>query len=90
MSESTTEENFTKGFTKPALTRLARRAGVKSMSEDCVETLRNVMYLKLTELLTTMEIVNRQNNTKTMMPQDFFGATEFMGKNVARNEDYVI
>ena len=34
-----------KGITKPALTRLARKAGVKSMSENCINCItKNIIF----------------------------------------------
>ena len=36
-----------KGITKPALTRLARKAGVKSMSENCINVLQKILYSKI-------------------------------------------
>ena len=52
------------GFTKPAITRLARRAGVKSMSDDCVDVVRSMIALKLDEMQDrdTLELVNASMN----------------------------
>ena len=35
------------GLTKTSIIKLARRAGVKSLSEDCYDTIRNFIKLKL-------------------------------------------
>ena len=61
-----------KGFTKPAITRLARRAGVKSMADECVVPLKNLLAIHLDKILYNTVIVNSQHATKTIMPEDFF------------------
>ena len=75
-------EHDTSGFTKPALTRLARRAGVKSMSDECLDTLRNLITGKLKEVLYVTSIINEQNNTKTIMNVDLYEALRISGVNI--------
>lgn len=75
------------GFTKPAITRLARRAGVKSMSDDCVDVVRSLVAMKLNELLTTTLVINEQSSTRTIMPEDVYAALHFNGINVAKSDD---
>ena len=75
------------GFTKPAITRVARRAGVKSMSDDSVDTVRNLIALKVNELVKVMNVVNEENNTKTVMTSDFYNASKHLGYNVAKLDD---
>ena len=77
-----------KGFTKPAITRLARRAGVKSMSDDCIVPLKHLVAMKLDEVLSTTLIVNSQHATKTIMPDDVYEALSLCGINVARTEEF--
>ena len=77
-----------KGFTKPAITRLARRAGVKSMSDDCIIPLKHLVAMKLDEVLSTTLIVNSQHATKTIMPDDVYEALSLCGINVARTEEF--
>jgi histone H3/H4 len=77
-----------KGFTKPAITRLARRAGVKSMSDECIVPLRHLVAIKLDEILRTTLIVNSQHATKTIMPDDVYEAFSLCGINVARTEEF--
>ena len=75
-------EHDTSGITKPALTRLARRAGVKSMSDECLVTLRNLITVKLKEVLYVTSIINEQNNTKTIMNVDLYEALRISGVNI--------
>ena len=73
--------------TKPAITRLARRAGVKSMSEDCIPLIQSLLSVELNNVLRTLDIVNKQNNTKTIMPSDFYNAMKFNGQNILETND---
>ena len=75
------------GFTKPAITRLARRAGVKSMSDDCVDVIRSLVAMKLNEILDTTSVINDQSTTRTIMPDDVYAAFQFNGINIAKSED---
>ena len=77
-----------KGFTKPAITRLARRAGVKSMSDDCVIPIRNLIGMELDKILQIAVIVNQQHSTKTIMPDDIYDALTILGTNVAKTEEF--
>ena len=75
------------GFTKPAITRLARRAGVKSMSDDCVATIRSLIGMELNEIIRMAVIMNEQNATKTVMTDDIYNALHFMNVNIAKTDD---
>ena len=75
------------GFTKPAITRLARRSGVKSMSDDCVDTIRSLIGMELNEIIRMAIIMNEQNSTKTVMADDIYNALKFMNINIAKTED---
>jgi len=83
-----TDQSNGKGFTKPAITRLARRAGVKSMYDDCIVPLKHLVAMKLDEVLSTTLIVNSQHATKTIMPDDVYEALSLCGINVARTEEF--
>tara|TARA_B100001540_G_scaffold312789_1_gene334511 strand:+ start:771 stop:1025 length:255 start_codon:yes stop_codon:yes gene_type:complete len=76
-----------KGFTKPAITRLARRAGVKSMSDDCTDVIRSLIAMRLDEILRSTVAINEQSSTKTIMVDDIYTAMQFSGLNVAKSDD---
>tara|TARA_B000000557_G_scaffold249613_1_gene235210 strand:+ start:347 stop:601 length:255 start_codon:yes stop_codon:yes gene_type:complete len=76
-----------KGFTKPAITRLARRAGVKSMSDDCVDVIRSLIAMRLNDILKSTVAVNDQSSTRTIMLDDIYTAMQFNGINVAKSDD---
>ena len=75
------------GITKPALTRVARRAGVKSLSDDCFEPIRNLIGIKLSELIKTSLIVNSEHQTKTIMPNDIYQSLHLLNYNVTQSSD---
>ena len=75
------------GITKPAITRIARRAGVKSMSDSCVDTIRNLIGIKLHEILSIVDVINDQRNIKTIMTDDIYNSMDLLGIKLARSTD---
>jgi histone H3/H4 len=74
-------------LSKPSITRLARRAGVKSLSDDSYNTIRNLIGMKLNEIINTVIIVNNNHNTKTIMPNDVYKAFELLGYNITESSE---
>jgi histone H3/H4 len=74
-------------ITKPSIVRLARTAGVKSISDECFVFIRKVIDKKLEELLSTALIVNSQHQTKTLMSDDIYEALYLLGVNVTQSDD---
>jgi len=72
-------------ITKPSITRLARRSGIKSMSEECVETIRKKACDKLREVLCGIRVVNSERQTKTVMVDDVYDALRMLGYNVTES-----
>lgn len=74
-------------ITKPSITRLARRAGVKSLSDECYDNVRNMIGVYLKEIIATALIVNSEHNTKTLMSEDIYEALRLCGYNVTQSYD---
>lgn len=72
------------GVTRPAIVRISRRAGVKSVSDDCFPVIRGVIHDKIDEIIRTALLVNSEHQTKTLMPEDIYGALRLSGYKVAR------
>lgn len=72
---------------KPSIMRLARRAGVKSLAEDCYPALREIIEERLNEVLELALIVNSERATKTLMVEDITDALHFLGHNVSHSAD---
>jgi len=64
-------------ITKPSIIRLARRAGVKSMADECNETVKKLIDSYLTEIISTALIVN----------SDIYEALRIRGYNVSQSTD---
>lgn len=75
------------GITKPSITRLARRAGVKSLSDDCFNTTREMIEEKLAEVLNAVLVVNSENQTRTIMVNDVYDALHLLGHNISRSSE---
>ena len=74
-------------LTKPSITRLSRKAGVKSLSEDCYNTIRNLINTTLNEIITVSLIVNSESKTKTLKEDDIYQAIQLCGYNIAKSND---
>lgn len=74
-------------ITKPSITRLARKAGVKSVSDDCFPAVRQLISDKLVEVVNAAMIVNSEHQTKTLMPEDVYSAFKLIGQNVTHSSD---
>ncbi len=74
-------------ISKPSLTKLARQAGVKSLSDDCFETIRHVMNNKIDELIKTILIVNSEHKTKTIIVNDVYESLQILNHNVTESSE---
>ena len=74
-------------ITKPSITRLARRAGVKSVSDDCFNPIRLLIADHLDELVRASLVVNSENQTKTLMADDVYDSLALLGRNVTQSRD---
>jgi len=74
-------------ITKPSITRLARRAGVKSVSDDCFNPIRNIIASRLDELIKAVLVVNSEHQTKTLMTDDIYDAFSLLGNNITQSND---
>ena len=74
-------------ITKPSINRLAKRAGVKSLSEECYETIKNLIGMELNTIIKTCIIVNSENQTKTIMVKDVYNALHLLNHNVTESTD---
>lgn len=75
------------GITRPSITRLARRAGVKSISDDCFVSIRKQIEDKLEDIIKVAMVVNSEIQTKTLMVDNIYEALHLMGENVTQSVD---
>jgi histone H3/H4 len=74
-------------ITKPSISRLARRSGVKSVSDDCYDTIRKLIVDKLNEVVEVSLVVNSEHQTKTLMSDDIYNSLHLLGYNIAQSCD---
>lgn len=74
-------------ITRPSITRLARRAGVKSVSDECFDSIRVLIDDKLREIINVSMVVNSEHQTKTLMVDNVYEALHLMGENVTQSMD---
>lgn len=74
-------------ITKPSITRLARRAGVKSVSDDCFNVIRQLITSRLSEIVSASLIVNSEHQTKTLMSDDIYEALSLLGYNFTQSNN---
>ena len=74
-------------LTKPSITRLARRAGVKSVSDECFHAIRKLIGNRLDELVLASLIVNSEHQTKTLMYEDVYDSFGLLGQNVTQSSE---
>ena len=87
LSSFLNEDQVINDITKPSLVRLARRAGVKSISDECFNYIRQLITMHLTELIKASLIVNSEHQTKTLMTDDIYGGFSLIGQNVTQSND---
>lgn len=75
------------GITKPSITRLARKAGVKSISDDCFDVIRALLKSELGEIITASLIVNSEHQTKTLMAEDVYDSLTLLGYNTTHSTE---
>lgn len=74
-------------LTRPSITRLARKAGVKSISEDCFPLIRALITQRVNTIIRNALIVNSEHQTKTLMSEDVYEAVAISGENLAQSSD---
>ena len=73
-------------ISKSSITRLARQAGIKSLSEDCFETIRNLIDDKLNDIVKTILVINSEHQIKTIMVSDVYKSLQLLNYNIAESE----
>lgn len=74
-------------ISRPSLIRLARRAGIKSLSADCFDLLRSIIIMKLEQVLDKSVIMNQQRGTKILMQSDIYEALSILEENLTQSNN---
>ena len=70
-------------ITKPSLTRLARIAGVKSISDDSYKYIRALAVQRIESIVD--DVLNI-SNTKSILVEDIFNALEMRGESLTYSD----
>jgi histone H3/H4 len=74
-------------ITNPSITRIARRSGVKSISEHCFPLIKQLITKETEDVIRKALIINSERQTKTLMPEDIYEALSLLGKNLTQSHD---
>jgi histone H3/H4 len=74
-------------ITKASLTRLARRAGVKSISKECYKNFRALLVQRMEIVLQTILLISEERQTKILTTLDVYNALNLMGENITCSEE---
>ena len=64
-------------FSIPSIVRLVRKAGIKSMSEDCHENILKLIDYKLNKIIQVAMIMNSEKRNVTFMTDDIINALKY-------------
>ena len=71
-------------ITKPSISRLAKRAGIKTISDECYLIIHESIGEEINKIISTALAVNK---TKTLMVEDIQAAFRLNGYNIAKSND---
>jgi histone H3/H4 len=83
--EKEIEENIE--LSKSSIIKLARRAGVKSLSEESYNTIKSLIGIKLKDVIKATVIINDSHQTKTIMGNDVYKALQLLNYNVTHSDN---
>lgn len=73
-------------ITKPSIQRLCKKAGVKSMSLDCIDLIKNMMEFECEKLIDIIISYNETNKSKTVMVDDVYRSIEDTGYILSKSD----
>jgi histone H3/H4 len=74
-------------ITRPSIVRIARKAGIKSISEECFQKIRALITYRIDKVLKKALIVNSEHQTKTLMTEDIYECLSLTGENLTQSND---
>lgn len=78
------EDDNNSHISKLSIIKLARRAGIKTISKDSYDIVRTIIIKELNEIILKALILNSENNTKTLMVDDIYHSIKMKGINLTR------
>jgi histone H3/H4 len=74
-------------ITKSSISRLAKRAGIKNLSEDSYQAINKIIEKDVKDLVKILLIANCENNNKTININDIYNCFSIKGYNVSYSDD---
>lgn len=74
-------------ISKLSVDKLARKAGIETISGECHDTIQEIIAKKLEDITRLVKITNSQGSTKTIMPEDVYTAFRISGNNIAKTTE---
>lgn len=73
-------------ISKPSLTRLARKAGIKSLSDDCFPFLNLLIRSRIESILKISRVLTDQREGKIILEKDCYDAVSILGEEMGKSE----
>ena len=74
-------------ITKISIKRLSKCAGVKTLSDDCYDLIREIIENKLKELVDHSYNIMCEGNSKTLSSSDIHHSLELRGEYILKSEN---
>lgn len=74
-------------ITKPSITRISRKAGIKSMSDECYRHVRAIIRAELDSVIRDILVINSQKGTKTILEGDVYDALHLRNSYLTPSEN---
>jgi histone H3/H4 len=74
-------------ITKPSIQRLCKKAGVKSMSVECVDLIKHLMEFECEELIDNIISYNETSKAKTVMVEDVYKSISDTGYILSKSDN---
>jgi histone H3/H4 len=73
-------------ITRPSLTRIARKAGIKCIANDCYPMMRALINQELERVLDKILIVNATKQNKMISCDDVYDTLSLLDINLAKSD----
>jgi histone H3/H4 len=82
MSDNGSQTSDKTIFSKPSILRLARKAGIKCVSDECYELISSMIHARIQEIVEDSVLVKNQRGGKVLTQADIQEALLLRGINV--------
>ena len=82
-------DNSLDNFTKPAIKRLAKEAGIDRLSENTYDLIREIIQNSIFKLLEKCVVFARLNKRRTIIKKDIYGALAFTNYGYVLGDEFI-